>query len=264
MDMSFTKDPVWIKERKKLWRQTAKRISPGLKPKQLEALQHYFFTGQVTDGEPVSLGSRLWMFPKVDIESIQHVLKHNYPDARGDEKNLSDLITFLQGGMQRAPGISLDEVKCIFRYTFGDVFQSNCELPFLLNDETHYQTVSLNPHPFFASGADVSRWLMKSSRQPSLWSRIPDYWFSLIEYVDPIIFRVNEDCRYSLGLHLAFTRLSLMELLEYCAHDIDVTDGAEEGQARRDYMRHFREKMEALSGPSDLIELWQQIKASSP
>jgi len=264
MDMSFTKDPEWIKERKKLWRKTAKEIAPELKPRQMEGAQHYFFTGEVANGEPRSLYDRLWTYPKVDIESIQFVLTHRYRTALGDERNLSDLIMFLRGGGLRAPGVCLDEAEFIFRYAFGREFQPAWEVPFLLDGETSHRTISLDPHLDFSSGLSVGSWLSTPGEKPGLWCRLQDYWFSLFEYLDPITFRLNADCRHGVWFNLASIQLSLMKLLGYCANDIDVTDGAEEGQERRDYMRNFRERMEALAGPSGLKELWEEAKVNWP
>lgn len=63
MDMSFTKDPEWIRQREALWEDTLEKfdISAELSAKTVEALRRYFMTGEVAaDGEPPGARSRLF------------------------------------------------------------------------------------------------------------------------------------------------------------------------------------------------------------
>lgn len=265
MDMSFVDDPEWIKRRKKLWRLTLKNthIADEISPKQLEGLQHYFMTGEVKNGEPIALLDRLKLFPVINIESIQYVLKHNYPKSRGDEANFSELMAFIRGA-QNAVGVSLDEALNIFHHAFGFEFDENWTIPFLLDDEEVNRVVSLDPHIPYKLGLKSVSWLTKTKAERNIWACLMDYWFSTINHVNPVVFRPGERAEGFSRSVLKHLHYSIWRLMGCCAHNMDVTNGSAEGAERREYMCKFRNKMESISGPPDLITLWDKAKATPP
>lgn len=266
MDMSFISDPNWINERQELWRWMIENsnIAAETSPAQLDALQHYFFTGEVTDGEPKSLSGRLKLFPVVSVESIQHVLQHNYPEARGEKTNTAELTTYLLGGVFNTNGVSLEQALQIFHHAFGEKFCPEWKIPYLINNETGHRIISLNPYSVFESGARSVFWLSDKEYPKRMWDYLLDFWFSVLEYVDPVVFRPWDGLTGEATVLDKYFPADFWRLLGYCAHDIDVTDGSEDGAERREYMRHFRENMETLSGPSDFLQLWEEVKNTVP
>lgn len=266
MDMSFTNDPEWIRQREALWEDTLEKfdISAELSSKTVEALRRYFMTGEVAaDGEPPGARSRLSFFPAMNIEAIEHVLKYNMPDGASD-KDIEELKIFFYVGVKNVPGISLDEALTIFRYVFGTTYSPNWELPFIVGNENEKRRSHLDPHGAFQSGAIIVNWLGDPNDPEPIWFHLMDYWFSLLPHVDPIVFRVGDRSHWVPGVNMKVTHRVIKRLLGICAHQIDCTKGAPEGEERRQYMREFYERMETMDGPDDLLALWQSVKDSDP
>lgn len=204
-----------------------------------------------------------YFFPEMNIEAIEHVLKYNMPDGASD-KDIEDLKVFFYSGIKNVPGSSLEEALTIFRYVFGTTYHPNWELPFIIGNESEKRRSQLNPHGAFDSGATIVSWLRDSRKDRPMWSHLMDYWFSLLPHVDPIAFRVGDRSYAVPGLVLKLIHRKIRALLGLCAHQIDCTNGAPEGEERRQYMREFFERMETMDGPDDLLALWQSVKDSDP
>ncbi len=56
----------------------------------------------------------------------------------------------------------------------------------------------------------------------------------------------------------------LRRFLGFSAHAIDISKGADWGEERRQYMQDFRERMDNLDGPQELLELWSNVKETDP
>lgn len=74
MDLSFTKDSNWVAQREMQWKAVEAPMREGLSRKKVEAIKHYFMTGEksktITD-----IMTIISFFPAFTIEGIQYCLK---------------------------------------------------------------------------------------------------------------------------------------------------------------------------------------------
>lgn len=265
MDMSFTDDPTWIAEREALWNECldSRGWAEDLSKKQVRDLHAYFMTGRLTKGEPKSVRGRLEFFPFMNIGAIEYILKNNMPEG-AKEQELSQLKLFFSGPIEDVPGLKANEAAGIFRHVFGDCYQPNWQLPFFINEETKYRQSILDPNHQFSYGTTPIRWLKYGKQPKGMWYYLMDYWFSLLDHVDPILFRLGDKGHRPPNVNRKITQIKIRAFLGICAHGVDTTNGAEEGTERRKYMQHIRERMDALDGPADLMALWDSVKKSDP
>jgi len=265
MDMSFTRDPDWIHRREALWKETVKKfdIGNGSPQERVERLHTYFLTGELVEGNPRDVRSRLFYFPAMNIEAVEHVLKHNMPDGVNDN-DITALKIFFAGGIDNVPGSRTDAALEIFKHVFGETYSPDWTLPFQIGNEENFRTSELNPNPLFAFGASIEQWWRYPQMGRSIWKHLQDYWFSLLDHVDPVLYRPGDKRSSPKGVHRRLTQGQLKSLLGKCAHQIDPSNGAPEGEERRQYMRAFRERMEALTHPDELLALWETVKNTDP
>jgi len=265
VNMNFTEDPDWIAQRQALWKDCLENRSweEELSKKQLRGLHTYFMTGNLVPGAPRAIEERIFFFPRVDIEGIQHVLKYNIPEGATD-KDVSALKLFFSVGIADVPALSSEQAAEVFRHIFGDSYHSDWHLPFFVNDETDYRQSYLDPNHQFSCGAKTVVWLKVEDASPDMWSHLKSYWFSLLDHVDPILFRQDDRSRRPPNVNVKLLPRTFRRLLGFCAHGIDVSKGADWGEERRQYMQDFRERMESLDGPQELLELWSNVKKADP
>ena len=264
MDMSFTKNPEWIAERQKLWDECVDSLgwSEELSKKQITDLHEYFMTGVLKKGSPSSVAERILFFPRVNIESVEHVLKYNIPEGVAD-KDIADLKAFFSAGIEYVPNLSAIEASEIFKYVFGESYSEVCQIPFIINDETTYRQVTLDANSQFDCGINVLSWLKNENKYRSICYHLIDYWFSLFNHVDPRIFSSDRSTKVRHVNMKLFPKL-LRRFLGFSAHAIDISKGADWGEERRQYMQDFRERMDNLDGPQELLELWSNVKETDP
>lgn len=265
MDMSFTKDPEWIAQRQALWKDCLESRSweEELSKKQLQGLHTYFMTGNLVPGAPKAIEERILFFPKVDTEGIQHVLNYNIPEGATDN-DISALKLFFSVGITDVPALSNEEAADIFRYVYGESYRSDWHLPFYINDETTCRRSLLDPNHQFSCGVKTAGWLKRGDVSQGMWYHLKDYWLSLLDHVDPVLFRLNDRSRRPPNVNIKLVPRIFRRLLGFCAHGIDISKGSDWGAERRQYMRDFRERMDGLDGPQELLELWSNVKKADP
>jgi len=80
IDLSFTQNPEWIKQRETLWKPIGKDFATELSKKEYAPVQHYFMTGEFLNGERFEgdssdLASFVW-FPLQTPEAWDYLFEH--------------------------------------------------------------------------------------------------------------------------------------------------------------------------------------------
>lgn len=266
MDMSFTKDPQWICEREALWETLLKETSLAeeLSERRLKIVRHYFMTGELQNGASMRIDDQLFFFPAPTLEGFEHVFRHNISGPPTDEQ-INDIVQFFRSEVRELPEASEDTALEVFKFVFGNAYQPEWKLPFVIGEENEKRCVKLDPHAAFSSGATLVNWLQFPDHPPSMWLHLMDYWFSLFPHLNPIVFQIGKRSRQGVpGISLRLIHGKIKDFLGICAHQLDCTNGAPEGQERRDFMRDIYDRMEALDGPAELLRLWQKVKDTDP
>lgn len=89
VDLSFTKDAKWIEERKQHWLPIRKSLSEDFRKKDLDKIEHYFFTGDLS-GYKLTDGAKFSYFPLQSPEAWDYILQ----DLLSDAASLEDIIYY--------------------------------------------------------------------------------------------------------------------------------------------------------------------------
>ena len=154
----------------------------------------------------------------------------------------------------------------LFKFVFGDKFEPVRKLPFLIGDETTHRPITLTHNLMFAYGTNTYGWLKRRGEADILWAYLLDYFFSLIGYVDNRIFDIAMEKKNNVFLpvraDLKRIQSRLRKIMHWCFEYQDPTNGAPEGESRRQYLKEFKDRMDNLDHyPGDLKQLWDSIKS---
>ncbi|WP_416398404.1 hypothetical protein [Allohahella sp. A8] len=264
MNLDFTKDPEWIKQREELWKFTVRRsdLKSGISAADFKALHNYFMTGVLKGDNPTHILTRMKFFPQMSVDAVAHVLNYNMPEGVKDE-DISMFTGYLSGGLDSTPGLETDAAVTLFNHLFGDRYQPNFTIEFLHNDIKMHRSVPIDPNRQFASGVGIEKWLRDGNAKRSVWVGLVDYWFSLLPYVDPVLF-VLGDSTYVEHVHRISTEAKLGSLLVHCASASNPKTGKPHPEEKQQFITDFHERMEALDKPEGLADLWERAKKRDP
>lgn len=268
MDLSFTQTPEWIKERETLWENEVCEFDDDTSRSDIKWLKSYFMTGILPKTKKRLFCSRIEYFPSFTIEGIQFALKNNFPEGVSDE-DYKYFVKIFTARLNNIPGVTTNNRAELFKYVFGVTYQANRKFPFLIGDEQEHRPLNYHPNWLLFTGTRVEYWLKSNDEPEHYWSLLLDYFFSLIPEVNPKIFvdSYPEGCAYDDlggGVDWAGGQEGFYGLLKTCAHYVDPTNGAPEGESRRKYVREFNKRMDNLAVyPLNLKDSWGKLKAGS-
>lgn len=267
MDLGFTKDPAWIKERAKLWKPIEADLKEEFSKQKIQLWKEYFFTGVVPKGLKIAPSSRVELFPSFTKEGIAYCLKKNISARLTDDEYFMVQTAFV-ARLKGIPGISYQEQLEFFRYVFGDVYDPARHFPFLIGSEKEHRKITLHPNLMYGySASDIYYWLEDRSCDAPIWIDQTNYFYSLFPFLSKELFSLEEATSgYLEGpVHLHKHHTILRRTLRWCLDYPDPTKGAPEGARRRQYLKDLRDRMDNLDHyPGELKQLWESIKAEYP
>lgn len=85
VDLSFTNNAEWVEERKQKWMPIRKNLSEDFRKKDLDKIEHYFFTGELA-GYKLSDGAKFSYFPLQSPAAWDYVLQNLLSDPASLEE----------------------------------------------------------------------------------------------------------------------------------------------------------------------------------
>lgn len=265
-DLSFTQDQQWIEGRSRLWAEVEPGIKEGLSKREVQRWKDYFFTGIVAKSGKYAPGALVEFFPSFSKEGIAYCLKNNMSEKIGDDE-YRQVQALFETNIHTVAGLTRGAQLELFKYVFGESYDPERKFPFLIGSESEYRAITLHPNLLFESLCSTNNWLKRKHVLEPIWPAVLDYGFSLIPYVDTRIFRIGEANKskgeyLDGGVRSDIAQAKLIGVSRYCFKYPDPTEGAPEGESRRQFLREFRERMENLNHyPGDLKALWESVKA---
>ncbi|NRB40825.1 MAG: hypothetical protein HRU20_20530 [Pseudomonadales bacterium] len=271
IDLSCTTDPEWIAQREKLWVPVEKELKVDCTKKYIQQFRVYFFTGELNPELEINILMRLQMFPRFDLESIQFVLQNLVRHEESD-KTYYAVIGLFKSYLPSVPGMTTEKSKDMFIYVFGETYDPERCLPFLIVYEKSYRRIETNPTDEFVGFCSLMYlYTRKESSYINYRPLIPKYWLSIFPYVDTKLFTINPkssdsiDGVGSLELFGGMIKLFLHCFFEYPNRKIRISD---ESLLQQRKLWLQQTKALILEGgdkyPDKFWELWHHVEKNGP
>src|SRR5690606_2092904 len=261
MDLSFTKNPEWIEQRERQWKEIEGPYRDGSSRKEVALVKHYFMTGEKPD-KILDVGTILRLFPVFTVEGIQYCLNNYVSSSVSDEQYKR--IQHLLANQDSVVGVTFQEKKTIFEFTFGELYSKHRGFPFSIAGDTVLREISVSSNYLFSLGTGVYSFIKRNEHYYTKhWLYLHDYLFSILPYVEKRIF-FEDTLKEKIFLDEArgdIIRSRLEYIMNACFKLPNPSENPEDDQERIVYLNEFRLRMDALEEPVELKQIWESIKA---
>lgn len=190
IDLSFTKDPEWVKQREVLWELWREEIKSLSTKKELNEYRHYFMTGEELPNVDISDEALFDSFPLQKSDGLNYVLQHL-------AKNPDDFQRLFTETLQDRSDHKLFPHRAPYElarwdYFLGETFEPTITSRVPIAGEK--VVLELDPYDVFCriapgftgflqkgSGGDWPKWIQRADYFWSLWPLITDDCFSAEE-----------------------------------------------------------------------------------
>ena len=179
VDLSFTKDPVWIECRNKKWSSFSEGLKDSFRKKEIEIIKHYFFTGELLEDYRISEGARLNQFPLATHEGWDYVFEYLVEDVGVFEERLYLSV------QDRSDLFSQDEQLSMWDYFLGDRYAPVVKSRVPVGREKKIVELELNyPKLLTLIMASLSTWIgdVDAYGDNPKWVVKIDYFYSMLPY----------------------------------------------------------------------------------
>lgn len=269
LDLSFTKDPQWISQREQQWELIKQNYSSELTRKQRDVYRQYYLTGiPPKNYSDIYLENYILLFPLQTKEGLTYCFKHN---IKADHEQLDRVVSLLcMRYFDTSEELGYPASLQLFDLFWGDRFDPNGELPFLIADEQSYRRVRNNSASLlYMLVHRLNGWLKYPSEdidEPIEVVKI-NYFFSLLPHIPKEILSLNpiveRDSMTSDERDGISVRNVLVSLLKSTSTKFIRDQESEDGPKKIAFLKNLAARFDDLifpEYPQELIDHWQWIK----
>lgn len=252
IDLSFTKDPEWIKQREVLWEPRGKDLKSNFSKKEIADIKQYFMTGIVGNTYQEDAG-KLGYFPVQSPEGWDYVLENMIGKPEFFRSSINQTFQDRSDVLFMAP---YELAK--WDYFLGETFEPTITSRVPIAGEK--VTLELDPHDVFCriiveivvfiergTGGDNPKWLQRI-----------DYFWSLF----PLL---SDDCFIDKGRRSKSTKsiVLLKYVLPHIVKFQPEVNFDDPNQTRPKFLKMMEEKLDELYPQlcPKLQALWDETKA---
>ena len=252
IDLGFTKDPEWIKQREVLWEPRGKDLKSNFSKKEIADIKQYFMTGIVGNTYQEDAG-KLGYFPVQSPEGWDFVLENMIGEPEFFRSSINQTFQDRSDVLFMAP---YELAK--WDYFLGETFESTITSRVPIAGEK--VTLELDPHDVFCRYSTgvidfIKRW--DGGDLPKHIQRIGYYW-SLWPYITDACFS-EENSRSSSAKTIARIGVIFSQIIEFKPR-VEFDDP---NQTRPKFLKMMEEKLDELYPQlcPKLQALWDETKA---
>lgn len=270
VDLSITNNSEWIAKREKLWPIVEDMISEGFTRKQIARYKKYFMTGERPAKNELATTSYVELFPLLTIDGIAYVCK-NYLTSDIEFHHFRSISSAFMLRINTLVGLTNEERFALFNHIFGKSYDPERKFPFLIGDEIEYRPIPLSVVIQFQQiWAIFERWFLDENDTGLNTSRLIDYWFSLIPYIDPGLFLAKLPLKIKHGKETkeiqGFDLRIMNSLLRRSVFGSVLTPPKEvlnssNSAEKIAFLNKIAMRFDALEGPAELKEFWELMKS---
>lgn len=270
IDLSITNSPEWVAEREKNWPIVEDMISEGFTRKQIARYKKYFMTGERPAKNEIATTSYVEFFPLLTIEGIEFVCK-NYLTSDIEFHHFRSILSAFMLRINELVGLTDEERFALFDHIFGKTYDPERKFPFLIDDEAEYRPIPLSVVIQFQQIWTIfRRWFLDEHDTGLNTSRLIDYWFSLIPYIDPGLFlaklplkiKHGKETKEIQGFNLCTMNSELRRSIFGCVltPPKEVLNSSTSAE-KIAFLNEIAKRFDALEGPAELKEFWELMKS---
>ncbi|KZZ50187.1 hypothetical protein A3759_17205 [Thalassolituus sp. HI0120] len=257
LDLTFTKDPIWIKEREAIWKSWSPGLEREMNLKSLNVYKKYFFTGLLEEGDELYDSAIFECHPLQSEEAWDYILSNIVRKSSVFE----DLV---KGTLQDRSNEKLFPHMAPYElerwdYFFDEVFNTVVKSRVPVGENQEVSEVELDPVKVFClissgimgaiergSGGDNPKWFERSSYYWSLFPMLKDCFFEA-ERRSPEAKSIRYISRLFATTHI---------------HDQKIPYVDSNG-ARSDFLKEMEEEVEGMYSSlcSGIQKLWDEAKS---
>lgn len=251
IDLSFTKDPEWIKQREVLWEPRGKDLKSNFSKKEIADIKQYFMTGIVGNTYQEDAG-KLGYFPVQSPEGWDYVLENMIGKPEFFRSSINQTFQDRSDVLFMAP---YELAK--WDYFLGETFESTITSRVPIAGEK--VTLELDPHDVFCRIAPgITGFLQKGSGGDwPKWIQRADYFWSLWPLITDDCFDAEEDSKMADSVYFA------NRLMEQTVNLKIRKQYDDPNQTRPKFLKMMEEKLDELYPQlcPKLQALWDETKA---
>lgn len=266
IDLSFTQNPDWIKNRQDAWDKMEDSLAEGRTKKALEARKNYFFYGIPPKIQlyPVEY---MQYFPAPSYEGLKFAIG-SYIDAKNieDRQYRSMQLAFSQN-LEHWPGLSSDDRLRLFKLAHGETYDPERKFPFLIGNEETYRDFAYGADGYFSVMTSRFARCFGSDEVNNLFWLSPEitqYYLSIIPKVDSMIFSLSvteEEKKKKVGsTNLEGTQSFLNTLIKFLLNSKECPRFQSHPIQAASAMETLITYMESDKCPKALNDRWQWAK----
>lgn len=209
IDLSFTKDPMWVEKRRELWTVRRESLSSDFSKGDLDTLEHYFLTGELVGKYRISDGALFSYFPMQTPLGWDYVLTSLLSTGANIEKIIKDCFQDYSSDPIVAP-----YELARWEYFFGEKFESKIRSRVPIGNDEYVYEARLDLYETFCrvstgftgfleydnKSGDWPKWLVKQEYYWSMWPLISNECFGSSErYHVKTVHFINRLLKYVSG-----------------------------------------------------------------
>lgn len=272
LDLNFTKDPQWRRQRESLWKKKEAFLRDEFTKKELEVYRRYFMDGELTTHKDFSVNdvAKILYFPLKTPEAWEYLTQNvlegrtNPQDPEGYNGFLQGMVTTVIQRMDRS-GWTYEEQCVLFTWLLSDEFKPKITTKVPIGPKKLCPTLVLDPDDVFQSAVEtIYFWLYDAVIEfmPVMVSKM-GYLISLIPKVDQRFFDVELHDNFEetkAGLRIRHTQRKFHKILEWMKsyEPNEEPNGPIESHQR--FLADFKLRLDALEPkPGQLAILLEQL-----
>ena len=272
LDLNFTKDPEWRRQREEQWAKERDFLKDEFKKKELEVYQRYFIDGELTTYKDFTVNDvfKILYFPLKTPEAWEYIMQNlmegrvNPRDPEGYNGFLLGMLITVSQRMDRTAWTH-EEQCTLFSWLLGDTFERELTTKVPIGPRQRRPVHILNPTRVFMSAiSPVYFWLKDAELDyEPVWTNKLDYLMSLIPLVDERVFDVelhDRSVRTKEGKVIVDTQRRLQHILSWMKDYVpdEKPKGSIDNHKR--FLADFKQRIEALEPkPGQLATLLKQL-----
>lgn len=266
IDLSFTQDPEWVKNRQMAWEGIEDSLAEGRTKKELEARRRYFFSGvkPTTALYPVEY---IEYFPLPNQIGLGYVIGTFIDEKKVKDHQYRSMQLAFSQNLEHWPGLKLDDRLQLFKLAHGDTYNPSRKFPFLIGKETSYRDFTYNADGYFSVMTSRCATCFGSDEVNSLFwldSTIVEYYLSIITKVDQMIFSLNvpegQENKNVGSTTLKGTQSHLNRLMKLLINPEDSLRLQSHPRQAMNAMNLLRNYLDSAECPTALSDRWQWAK----
>jgi hypothetical protein len=268
-DFSFTKDPEWIEQRDRDWKEWLVENSDEWSKRDLIAFQKYFMTGKV-NATVLRIPTLLFhLCPCYSYEAFSYICR-NYIDPAKIFNWPLQFKSISAGFVLSIDywfGADHEKKLMIFHMVYGDSYDPNRKFPFLFYGEDGYRDLNYDANGLqcVMMGCFSAACYAEGAEELSVHLDLLDYIISIFPYNDEWLFSISltekQEKEPIASVDAGTFNRRLKKLMAYASHPPEYLADGKYYDIVKKKLRYLQQYFDTQTDSKVLKGLWEKVKS---